>query len=413
MRLNTVEGAFAVAAENLAAPYLNLFALGLGATPSQIGMLAAFPNFLGNILQIPAGLLAEKMADKRILPAVGGFLARISWLALAFIPFLFPAENRVLAVIVLASLRVTAANIGVPAWTALQAVLIPRSIRGRYYANRNVVLNICALLATFAAGFLLRGGFPRNYQTIFGWAAVLGAASTVLFLLIPFQQEKREKAALRRPFFRRVKVFWESVKEHRDFASYAKSSLILNFGVYLASSLFVVHFIDTMGGAAGSWAVFVAVNLGTQIVIQRYWGRLADLFGQKSVMSISGIGIVLIPLLWAVAPSVWFPIIIQIVNGIGWGGYNLAAFNLLLEITPDENRSLYVGVYNTLMGLAISLSPLIGGFAAEALGLRPVFIASGVLRALGLFIFHRTVSGTASGQITLSDLLARKKTLGH
>ncbi len=46
------------------------------------------------------------------------------------------------------------ANLGVPAWTALQADLIPRSIRGgQYYANRSVVLNVCALAATFAANF--------------------------------------------------------------------------------------------------------------------------------------------------------------------------------------------------------------------------------------------------------------------
>ena len=63
MKLNTVEGAFAVAAENLAAPYLGLFALGLGATPSQIGMLTAFPNLIGNLLQIPAGLWSERMKD--------------------------------------------------------------------------------------------------------------------------------------------------------------------------------------------------------------------------------------------------------------------------------------------------------------------------------------------------------------
>lgn len=55
------------------------------------------------------------------------------------------------------------ANLGVPAWTALQADLIPRSIRGgQYYANRSVVLNVCALAATFAANFLLRLDFPKT-----------------------------------------------------------------------------------------------------------------------------------------------------------------------------------------------------------------------------------------------------------
>lgn len=405
MRLNTVEGAFAVAAENLAAPFLALFALGLGATPSQIGMLTAFPNLLGNILQIPAGLFAERMEDKRILPAVGGFLNRSTWLALAFFPFLFPPEQRVAIVILLATFRITAANLGVPAWTALQANLIPQSIRGKYYANRNVVLNTSALLATFVANRLLRLDFPLNYQIIFALASVLGITATIVFLRIPFEQPPVKARTGNQSYWVVAKNFWSEVKEHKDFISYSRSSLIWNFGVSLASSLFAVHFVDTMGGHPGSWAVFAATNIATQILIQRYWGRLADMFGQKNVMSFSGIGAVAVPLLWWVAPTLWFPIVINIVNGIGWGGYNLAAFNLLLEITPDDNRSLYVGVYNTLMGFATAAGPLVGGFAAEIFGLKPIFLASGALRALGLYVFWRTVSNTNGKDMQVSDLI--------
>ena len=409
MRLNTVEGAFAVAAENLAAPFLALFALGLGATPSQIGMLTAFPNLLGNILQIPAGLFAERMEDKRILPAVGGFLNRSTWLALAFFPFLFPPEQRVAIVILLATFRITAANLGVPAWTALQANLIPRSIRGKYYANRNVVLNTSALLATFLANRLLRLDFPLNYQIIFALASILGITATIVFLRIPFEQPPVKARASNQSYRVAAKNFWSEVKEHKDFVSYSRSSLIWNFGVSLASSLFAVHFVDTMGGHPGSWAVFAATNIATQILIQRYWGRLADMFGQRNVMSFSGIGAVAVPLLWWVAPTLWFPIVINIVNGIGWGGYNLAAFNLLLEITPDDNRSLYVGVYNTLMGFATAAGPLIGGFAAEIFGLKPIFLASGALRALGLYVFYRTVNNASGKEMVVSDLVPRRK----
>lgn len=410
MKLNTVEGAFAVAAENLAAPYLALFALALGATPSQIGMLTAFPNFLGNILQIPAGILGERMKDKRILPIVGGYFARSTWLALAIFPFLFPAERRVLIVIVLASFRIIMANLGVPAWTALQADLIPGSIRGQYYANRNVVLNICALVATYAANFLLRLDFPKNYCFIFSIATALGIAATYIFSRIPFVQGERKVASNEAgTYSQRIRAFIKDVGEHKDFTAYAASSLVWNFGVYLASSLFPVYFVDTMGGQAGSWAIFTGANLATQILVQRYWGRLADVSGQKNVMTLSGIGAVILPLLWWAAPNVWFPIIIYIVNGLAWGGYNLAAFNLLLEITPDDNRSLYVGVYNTLMGLATAAGPLTGGFAAEIIGLRPIFLASFALRAIALFIFARTVSGSGGQRMQLRDIFPKKK----
>lgn len=406
MKLNTVEGAFAVAAENLAAPYLGLFALGLGATPSQIGMLTAFPNLIGNLLQIPAGLWSERMKDKRILPIVGGYLARSTWALLAIVPFLVPPQYRVGVVILLATFRILAANIGVPAWTALQAELIPRAIRGRYYANRNIVCNISAVAATVLATVLLTLRFPLNFQLIFGGAAALGLTATYIFSTIEFAQgppKPRQGISFRA----KVQAFWGEVRTQKDFRSYVRSSLIWNFGVNLASSLFVVYFVEDLGGAAGFWAVFSGVNLATQVLVQRYWGRLADVFGQKNVMLASGIGAVFLPLLWWGTRSTWFPLIIYIINGVAWGGYNLGAFNLLLEITPDDNRTVYVGAYNTLMGLAMAAGPLVGGFAAESFGLRPVFLASSLFRALGLYVFYRSVEDAAQRPMGLKDLLPR------
>ncbi|HPP72867.1 MAG: MFS transporter [Limnochordia bacterium] len=406
MKLNTVEGAFAVAAENLAAPYLGLFALGLGATPSQIGMLTAFPNLIGNLLQIPAGLWSERMKDKRILPIVGGYLARSTWALLAIVPFLVPPQYRVGVVILLATFRILAANIGVPAWTALQAELIPRAIRGRYYANRNIVCNISAVAATVLATVLLTLRFPLNFQLIFGGAAALGLTATYIFSTIEFAQSP-PKPRQGISFRAKVQAFWGEVRTQKDFRSYVRSSLIWNFGVNLASSLFVVYFVEDLGGAAGFWAVFSGVNLATQVLVQRYWGRLADVFGQKNVMLASGIGAVFLPLLWWGTRSTWFPLIIYIINGVAWGGYNLGAFNLLLEITPDDNRTVYVGAYNTLMGLAMAAGPLVGGFAAESFGLRPVFLASSLFRALGLYVFYRSVEDAAQRPMGLKDLLPR------
>jgi len=122
---------------------------------------------------------------------------------------------------------------------------------------------------------------------------------------------------------------------------------------------------------------------------------------------LSGIGAVFLPLLWWGTRSTWFPLIIYIINGVAWGGYNLGAFNLLLEITPDDNRTVYVGAYNTLMGLAMAAGPLVGGFAAESFGLRPVFLASSLFRALGLYVFYRSVEDAAQRPMGLKDLLPR------
>lgn len=410
MELNTVEGAYAVAAENLAAPYLGLFALALGATPSQIGMLTAFPNFMGNILQIPAALLADRQKDKRLLPIVGGYLNRSTWVVMGFLPFLFPPEQRVGIVILLATFRLMAANLGVPAWTALQADLVPKSIRGTYYANRNMVLNTCAVLATFLANFLLRLAFPTSFQIMFVIATLLGITSTYIFSRIPFDQSPpKTKAAASGSYRQKIKAFTREVRGQRNFTNYIISAMVWNFGIMVASPLFVVYFVESLGGPAGSWAIFAAVNLASMVLIQRYWGRLADLFGQKSVMIASGLGIVTLPVMWWISPNAWFPFVIHIFNGLFWGGYNLAAFNLLLEVTPDDNRTVYVGVYNTLMGVATAVGPLIGGFAAESFGLRPIFLISAALRGVALYLFLRNVSDSSDRRMRIKDLVPRPR----
>lgn len=407
MKLNTVEGAFAVASDNLTIPYLGLFALAFGATPSQIGMLTAFPNFMGNVLQIPAALLAERQKDKRILPIVGGLINRSSWLLMAFLPFMFPQEQRVNVVIFLATFRIMAANLGLPAWTALQASLIPRSMRGKYYANRNMVLNTCAVLATFLANFLLRLEFPISYRIIFIVASIWGLLSVYLFTKITFDQvPPKDHAGSQQSYLTDFKTFLKEVGLQKDFRNYIVSAFFWGFGIHMASPLFVVFFVEDLGGPPGFWALFSAVNLGSMVLLQRYWGRLADFFGQKSVMLLSGLGIITLPLWWWISPSIWFPFFIHVVNGVFWGGYNLASFNLLLEITPDENRSVYVGVYNTLMGVAMAIGPLLGGFAAERFGLKPIFLVSFVIRTFALYLFYRGVADSNERKMRPRDLLS-------
>lgn len=268
-------------------------------------MLTAFPNLIGNLLQIPAGLWSERMKDKRILPIVGGYLARSTWALLAIVPFLVPPQYRVGVVILLATFRILAANIGVPAWTALQAELIPRAIRGRYYANRNIVCNISAVAATVLATVLLTLRFPLNFQLIFGGAAALGLTAPTSF---PPSNLPKVRPSLGRvfPFGPRCRRFGGSAHPER-FQKLCAQLSDLELRGEPGQLPFRGVFCGRFRGAAGFWAVFSGVNLATQVLVQRYWGRLADVFGQKNVMLASGIGAVFLPLLWWGTRSTWFP----------------------------------------------------------------------------------------------------------
>ncbi|HPT93886.1 MAG TPA: MFS transporter [Limnochordia bacterium] len=389
LKMNTIDGAFAAMSDNLSNPFLGLYALSLGASISQIGMLNAFPTLLGNILQLPYGILAGRISNRKALIAIGSLWNRCSWLLIAFLPFLVKLEWGVSILIVLATLRVVGATLGVPAWIAIQAEIVPKPIRGRHYANRNIIMNIVALAAVLFAGKILTLRYPVNYWILFVLAWITGLVSLWAFLQIKVQQapqSTRTSAAQRekRGF---------SLRHNKDFAYYCLAFFVWSLGVNLISPLTPVYFIQDLNGTEALWAYVQSAAIIGTILCQRYWGRLTDVFGQKNIMVKAGLGAAMVPFWWFIAPNPLFGLAVQFWGGIMWGGHNLAAFNLLLEVTPDSSRSLYVGVYNALIGLATAGGQLLGGYMAELMGMRSVFFISFVGRLIALVFLSRVAGG--------------------
>lgn len=389
LKMNTIDGAFAAMSDNLSNPFLGLYALSLGASISQIGMLNAFPTLLGNILQLPYGILAGRISNRKALIAIGSLWNRCSWLLIAFLPFLVKLEWGVSILIVLATLRVVGATLGVPAWIAIQAEIVPKPIRGRHYANRNIIMNIVALAAVLFAGKILTLRYPVNYRILFVLAWITGLVSLWAFLQIKVQQapqSTRTSAAQRekRGF---------SLRHNKDFAYYCLAFFVWSLGVNLISPLTPVYFIQVLNGTEALWAYVQSAAIIGTILCQRYWGRLTDVFGQKNIMVKAGLGAAMVPFWWFIAPNPLFGLAVQFWGGIMWGGHNLAAFNLLLEVTPDSSRSLYVGVYNALIGLATAGGQLLGGYMAELMGMRSVFFISFVGRLIALVFLSRVAGG--------------------
>jgi predicted MFS family arabinose efflux permease len=76
----------------------------------------------------------------------------------------------------------------------------------------------------------------------------------------------------------------------------------------------------------------------------------------------------------------------------------IAGQNLLLEIAPKDDRTLYVGFANTLMGVVLLLSSLAGGLM-DLLGIQTLFAFSVVMNLLAFLLFGK-VRGRRRDAIT-------------
>lgn len=430
MRVANVEGVLALASDNFAGPYVSLYALSLGASNTQIGLVNALPALLTNVLQIPFAILSDRLQRRKAFWVIGGGGMRVSWLPIALIPYFAVSPGAaVLAYIALLALRSVFAAASMPAWTSLMADMTPRSIRGAYFSNRNILINLSAFTATLASGAVLRYlGEPVGYQAVFLIAAAFGLAAGCATTRFPDfdaparlaaragQEAGAAPARRRGPGWRRraqgrpaagfnLQEFLAGVRQEKSFVTYALASAVWNFGVMAPQPLFPVHFVEVLGGTPGFWGVVSASTFFTTVLGQRYWGRLNDQFGGRSVLVAGGIIAGVIPGLWFLAYRPEHALWINLLSGLGWAGFNLAAFNLLLEVTPDRGRSTYVAAYNALIGLSQFTGPLLGGVAADLFGARPVFLASTLIRLAAWWAFAYRLKTAHERPVTWRDFI--------
>jgi len=409
---STAEGALAAASENFAINYVPLFAVAAGASALHVSLLTAIPNLLANALQIPFGRMAERKGRNKPLWLLGNSVVRWVWLPMALLPWLIhDRQQLILALLLLTGLRGIGMAVAIPAWTALMADLTHRSWRGSYFGLRNLLANGVALAASVVAGFLIEAmGYPEGYALAFGAAWLVGLASLVAILPIHEPRHRSAGASAGRPRTgavpegtaptpeqpaRRTRfgsdwlvggpAQWR--REAPGFYEYAVSAFLWTAAVNLPAALFAVHFTEVLHGTPELWGIANGATFLTTILGQRQWGRLCDRVGQRPVMIWSGIGAALLPLWWAVIPSPAWVVAINLVGGIAWAGYNLAAFNLVLEVTPDSRRPSYVAVFNLGVGIAASAAPILGGLMAEWMGTGPVMAISSLLRLGALALF--------------------------
>jgi MFS family permease len=381
-----LDGLFSTVGENFYAAFVPLFALAYGATKGQIGLLTAVANLMGMAAFFPGAYISERMNRRKPLVVwTGGGLGRIAVLTIAVSPlFVRDPALVILLLILLNGLRSFAGSFANPAWTAIVADLVPAGIRGRYFSGRNIAMAIAAMVVAPTAGMII-GRFDGNgvagFQLVFGLAFVFGILGTLSFARIPEHGTRRVRAD-----GRRVRI-WALLRDNPAFVGFAISSFVWHFALQVAGPFFNVYIVTDLGGNTAIVGVAAAMAGGASLLGQYVFGGLLDRRGSVLIQRATGLIIPILPALWVIVTEPYQIYLIEAVAGFLWAGYNLASFNLLLELSPDADRQSAVALYQTVVFAAAVLGPLAGGYLSEAFGYRLVFATSAAVRFLGIGLF--------------------------
>jgi MFS family permease len=390
-----LDGVFASSSDSIVVAYLSLFVLALGATRAQIGLMSALSSLSAALLLLPGATLVERRGRrKQTVVLSGGGVARLALLLLALVPLLFAGPTAVCIAIALTILRGAFANLGVPAWVSLTADIVPLPWRGRYFSSRNIAMGVANMLTTFLVGQLITlVGGTNGYQLAMGLAFAVGMASTYSFARL---EEPLASAPPEAKDSGSQLPLLQHLRAHPDFMLFCATAALWNLSINIAGPFFNPYLVESLQASAGVVGALSVVSTLAALPGQRLFGGLVDRWGTRRVQLITGLLIPLLPWAWALTRSPWHVVPVNLAGGFLWAGYDLANFNFLLILTPEDRRPRYSAVYQIVVMVALAGGAALGGIIAQRWGYTPVFALSGIGRLCAALLFARFVHQPAS-----------------
>jgi MFS family permease len=378
--------------------YLIPFALFLGASTKQIGLLMSIPHLLSTVSMLFAQSFAQYIGarQKVLIMIIGAQSVVLS--VLMFLPFFKNNKSIFILILVISLFRAFGAMMG-PVWGSLVSHYLSENERGTYFGSRSRYVGIAGLVSSLAwASILSLGKYITESWPFFILFIGVFIARIFSFIFangmknIPLDDTTGPKADfnithLIRNYFPDKNYF--KFVFFMVWMTFATQFALPFFNVWLKQELKLNYF----------W--YTSILLSSMIVgllVYPIWGRRTDTYGSSRVLRLSNILIATIPLLWIIARHPLAIILVECFSGFAWAGFSLSSTNFIYDVCTPENRIRCLVTLNLMNGMAAFLGTLTGGFLTEYLpplfgySLLSLFLISSVLRFAGeFFISSKTL----------------------
>ena len=265
------------------------------------------------------------------------------------------------------------------------AKTIPPDRRGSYFGARMFVGGLLSLLAGVLAGVMLAESnplpFPLNVGVLFAVSFFSAALGLTAFALV-----KEPRSAVRDDGSTLVAHLQRALhlpRTNRNLRYMLLARIVILLS-YVAAPFFAIYSIDVLGAPPAIIGVYVVVRTLMSLAINPVWSLLSDRRGNKLVMQLATACGVLM-LAWAVlappvaqaqglSPDILALLFVPVfaLMGIYETGVGIGAVNLTLEVAPANDRAIYIGLTNTVLGVAY-ISTAISGLIGDLVGYEGVF----------------------------------------
>jgi MFS family permease len=361
--------------------FISAFALALGASNYEIGLLATIA-FFSQAMQLPGLFLLEKVKKRRALVVFSAGISRLLWLFIILIPFIF-VNRGVSFLLQWLLISMLIGNLAGPSWNSMLRDLIPTKRMGSLFAKRMMFGTIFALTLNLAGGYFVdwwKSAHAQHglyaYSIIFAFAMILGSVG--LFSISRVSEPTMKIDKQKGPLFTQLGTPLAD-KNFRNLLTYVG---IWTFSVNLAGPFFIIYMLKRIHISIFMITLLTVTSQLSNIFFLRIWGKLSDKFSNKSVIAVSGPLFIFAILGWTFTtmPERYFltiPLLflIHLLSGASTAGVSLGSASIALKLSPKGTSHIYMTVFSLVTALTGSIAPLIGGIFADFFSVRELSLA--------------------------------------
>jgi MFS family permease len=363
-------------------PFLGAYFKGRSWTEAAIGNAIAIGGLGVLLMQTPAGLIVDRVRQRRTLLAVMSVLLGVCY---GLVP-LVPAKAGWIDPLLFAA--GTAQAFFLPLLGALALGLVGHAALNRTMGSNqswNHSGNLAAAL--LAIGIVSLLGVESVFFAV-TVVSVLAAGSVFVIRKQEVDQQRASGAADGDSAASggRGEGIRELLRDYRVWVLLASTALF-----HLANAPvmpFLGAYIKELGGSDVQVAAVVLVAQAVMIPVALAAGRLCDRWGRKSVFAIGFLALPVRIFLYSLTDKPWMLVALQTLDGIGAGIYGVAIVAMCADLTRGKGGfNALIGMTATALAIGGVIGPLGAGRLAERLGYNGFFCIFAGIAGVAAIVF--------------------------
>lgn len=380
--------------DNFISPYLvvSLFVNSLGGSNFLVGLLPAIYNGGWFLPQFLISHRLQVMPRKKDLYNLMSVVRVTAWSLLVLATFLIGTSNPVLLLaifFILYTIYSLAGGVGGASFMDIVAKTIPPARRGTFFGRRDLAGSLCAIGASYLIGILLNPdlapSFPFNFGVVYliaGVAITLGLGA-FLFVVEPADTSVSGRVTFTSQLRSAGRIF----HEHEVYRRYLLTRIAIA-SADIATPFYAIYATRVLGVAPEFVGVYLALTTGSSLITNPLLSRVCDRRGNRVLLVGVALGMLAMPLIAlafgfaAPGPGLGLPFgVLFIILGMARTGGNIVLPSALLNIAPAQERPLYIGFTNTVLGIATFI-PIVGGILLDLAGFRFIWLLTATIAAV-------------------------------